>query len=34
LFRGSYQFAYFGHLRFDVQVTHPESFGRLIGIIP
>jgi HK97 family phage major capsid protein len=34
LFRGSYQFGYFGHLRFDMQVTHPESFGRLIGIIP
>jgi len=34
LFRGNYQFAYFGHLRMDMQVTHPESFGRLIGIIP
>src|SRR5262245_48718545 len=26
LFRGNYQYGYFGHLRFDVQVTHPESF--------
>jgi HK97 family phage major capsid protein len=34
LFRGNYQFGFFGHLRFDMQVTHPESFGRLIGIIP
>jgi HK97 family phage major capsid protein len=34
LFRGNYQYGYFGHLRFDMQVTHPESFGRLIGIIP
>lgn len=33
LYRTSYQYAYFGHLRFDMQVTHPESFGRLIGII-
>jgi HK97 family phage major capsid protein/HK97 family phage prohead protease len=34
LFRGNYQFGYYGHLRFDMQVQHPESFGRLIGIIP
>jgi HK97 family phage major capsid protein/HK97 family phage prohead protease len=34
LYRGAYQFGYFGHLRMDVQVTHPESFARLIGIIP
>jgi HK97 family phage major capsid protein len=34
LYRGNYQAAYFGHLRFDMQVAHPESFGRLIGIIP
>jgi HK97 family phage major capsid protein/HK97 family phage prohead protease len=34
LFRGNYQFGFFGHLRMDMQVTHPESFGRLIGIIP
>lgn len=34
LYRGNYQLAFYGHLRFDVQVTHPESFGRLIGIIP
>jgi HK97 family phage major capsid protein/HK97 family phage prohead protease len=34
LYRGNYQYGYFGHLRFDMQVTHPESFGRLIGIIP
>jgi HK97 family phage major capsid protein/HK97 family phage prohead protease len=34
LFRGNYQFAYYAHLRFDMQVQHPESFGRLIGIIP
>jgi HK97 family phage major capsid protein len=34
LFRGNYQYGFFGHLRFDMQVTHPESFGRLIGIIP
>jgi HK97 family phage major capsid protein/HK97 family phage prohead protease len=34
LFRGTYQYGFFGHLRMDVQVTHPESFGRLIGIIP
>ena len=34
LYRGNYQFGYFGHLRFDMQVTHPESFGRLIGILP
>jgi HK97 family phage major capsid protein/HK97 family phage prohead protease len=33
LYRGSYQVAYFGHLRMDVQVAHPESFSRLIGII-
>jgi HK97 family phage major capsid protein/HK97 family phage prohead protease len=33
LYRGNYQAAYFGHLRFDMQLTHPESFGRLIGII-
>src|SRR5262245_15144811 len=34
LFRGNYQYGYFGHLRFDMQTAHPESFGRLIGIIP
>ncbi len=34
LFRGNYQYGYFGHLRMDMQTTHPESFGRLIGIIP
>jgi HK97 family phage major capsid protein/HK97 family phage prohead protease len=34
LFRGNYQYGFFGHLRMDMQVTHPESFGRLIGIIP
>jgi HK97 family phage major capsid protein/HK97 family phage prohead protease len=34
LYRGNYQVGYFGHLRMDMQVTHPESFGRLIGIIP
>ena len=34
LYRANYQYGYFGHLRFDMQVTHPESFGRLIGIIP
>jgi HK97 family phage major capsid protein len=34
LFRGNYQYGYYGHLRMDMQVTHPESFGRLIGIIP
>jgi HK97 family phage major capsid protein len=34
LYRGNYQLGYFGHLRFDMQLTHPESFGRLIGIIP
>lgn len=34
LYRGNYQYGFFGHLRFDMQVTHPESFGRLIGIIP
>jgi HK97 family phage major capsid protein/HK97 family phage prohead protease len=34
LFRGNYQFAYFGHLRMDMQVAHAASFGRLIGIIP
>lgn len=34
LFRGTYQYGFFGHLRMDVQTTHPESFGRLIGIIP
>jgi len=33
LFRGNYQYGFFGHLRMDMQVTHPESFGRLIGII-
>jgi hypothetical protein len=34
LYRGNYQLGYFGYLRFDMQLTHPESFGRLIGIIP
>jgi hypothetical protein len=34
LFRGAYQFAYFGHLRFDMQVQHPAAFVRIIGIIP
>jgi hypothetical protein len=34
LYRGNYQFGFFGHLRLDMQVTHPESFARLIGIIP
>jgi HK97 family phage major capsid protein/HK97 family phage prohead protease len=34
LYRGNYQFGFFGHLRMDMQVTHPESFTRLIGIIP
>lgn len=34
LFRANYQYAFFAHLRMDVQVAHPESFGRLIGIIP
>jgi HK97 family phage major capsid protein len=34
LFRGNYQFGFFGHLRMDVQVAHPESFARLIGILP
>ena len=33
LFRGNYQFGFFGHLRMEMQLTHPESFGRLIGII-
>jgi len=33
LFRGNYQYGFFGHLRMDMQLTHPESFGRLIGII-
>jgi HK97 family phage major capsid protein len=33
LFRGNYQYGYYGHLRMDVAVTHPESFGRLVGII-
>jgi HK97 family phage major capsid protein/HK97 family phage prohead protease len=34
LFRGNYQYGYFGHLRFDMQLAHNESFGRLIGILP
>lgn len=34
LYRGNYQYGFFAHLRFDMQVTHPESFARLIGIIP
>jgi HK97 family phage major capsid protein/HK97 family phage prohead protease len=34
LFRGNYQYGYFGHLRFDMQVAHPQSFGRLIGMLP
>ena len=33
LSRGNYQFGFFGHLRMDMQLTHPESFGRLIGLI-
>jgi HK97 family phage major capsid protein len=33
LYRGNYQYGFFGHLRMDMQVTHPESFARLIGII-
>jgi len=34
LYRGNYQFGFFGHMRADMQVTHPEAFARLIGIIP
>ncbi len=34
LYRGNYQYGFFAHLRFDMQVAHPESFARLIGIIP
>jgi HK97 family phage major capsid protein len=34
LFRGNYQFGFFGHMRMDMQVTHPEAFARLIGILP
>jgi hypothetical protein len=34
LFRSNYQYAFFSHLRFDMQVTHPQSFGRLICVIP
>jgi HK97 family phage major capsid protein/HK97 family phage prohead protease len=34
LYRGSYQFGYFGHLRFDMQVQHPAAFCRIIGIVP
>ena len=34
LYRANYQYGYFAHLRFDMQVTHPQSFGRLIGIVP
>jgi len=32
LFRGNYQYGFFGHLRADVQVEHQESFARLVGI--
>jgi HK97 family phage major capsid protein len=31
VFRGNYQYGYFGALIMDMQVTNPESFGRLIG---
>lgn len=34
LYRGNYQFGFFGHLRMDVQVQHQESFARLVGIMP
>jgi hypothetical protein len=34
LYRGNYQYGFVGHLRMDMQVTDPESFGRLIGINP
>ena len=32
LYRGNYQFGFFGHLRADVQVQHQEAFARLVGI--
>jgi HK97 family phage major capsid protein len=34
LYRGNYQFGFFGHLRMDMQVKHQESFARLVGIMP
>lgn len=30
----NHQYAFVAHLRADVQLAHPESFGMLIGIIP
>lgn len=34
LFAANHQYAFVAHLRFDVQLAHPESFAVLRGIIP
>lgn len=34
LFAGNHQYAFVCHLRADIAVAHPESFCKLIGILP
>ncbi|MCE7902131.1 MAG: phage major capsid protein [Gammaproteobacteria bacterium PRO9] len=34
LYAGNHQYGFVAHLRADVQVTHAQSFGRLVGITP
>lgn len=34
LFAGNLQYGFIAHLRMDVAVAHPESFCKLVGILP